>query len=148
MRILAALLAAIITVFGASAARAEQRPDLYVPELRKCYAGERNTSTKTCVVDGDTVWLKGHNLRLKDFDTPEPETQICGGAAEVALAHKASDRLLELLNSNRWTVEIFGVDGTGKRLEATISINGRDVGDILIEERLARKWPHGNEFWC
>jgi micrococcal nuclease len=148
MRIFPALLVAAVAVFSASAARAEQRPDLYVPDLRKCYAGERNTSTKTCVVDGDTVWLKGHNLRLKDFDTPEPETQICGGAAEVALAHKASARLLELLNSNRWTVETFGMDNTGKRILATISINGRDVGDFLIEERLARKWPDGHEFWC
>jgi len=35
-----------------------------------------------------------------DFDTPEPQTQICGGAAEVALAHRASARLIELLNGN------------------------------------------------
>lgn len=122
--------------------------DLYVPKLRKCFDGERNSSTKTCVVDGDTVWLKGKNLRLQSFDTPEPHSQICGGAAEVALARRASDRLLELLNSNRWTVETYGVDGTGNRILATIWINGRDVGDILIEEGLARRWPDGHEFWC
>ncbi len=122
--------------------------DLYVPDLRKCYSGEKNTSTKTCVVDGDTVWLRGNNLRLKDFDTPEPQTDICGGDAEVAIANRASDRLLELLNSNRWTVETYGYDGTGKRILATIWIAGRDVGDYLIEERLARRWPEGEEWWC
>src|SRR5690554_1418286 len=57
-----------------------------------------NTADKTCVVDGDTLWLQGENIRLKDFDTPEPQTQICGGAAEIALAHQASARLLDLLN--------------------------------------------------
>lgn len=109
--------------------------------------GRRNTPTKTCVVDGDTVWLNGQNLRLKSFDTPEPQTAICGGAAEVALAKRASARLLELLNGNQWTVETFGRDRNG-RILATIRINGVDVGDILISERLARKWPDGEEWWC
>jgi micrococcal nuclease len=35
----------------------------------------------TCIVDGDTIWLDGYNLRLESFDTPEPYTDICGGAA-------------------------------------------------------------------
>lgn len=108
-----------------------------------------NTADKTCVVDGDTLWLNGENIRLKDFDTPEPQTQICGGAAEVALAHRASARLLDLLNGNEWTIDRFGYDNTSsRRTLATIRINGRDVGDILIAEGLARRWPNGREFWC
>jgi len=102
----------------------------------------------TCVVDGDTVWYQGMNLRLQSYDTPEPYDGICGGEQEVALAKRASARLLELLNSNPFTVETFGVDGTGSRTLATIRIAGRDVGDILIEEGLARRWPDGVEFWC
>jgi endonuclease YncB( thermonuclease family) len=110
--------------------------------------GERNTSTKTCVVDGDTLWLSGTDYRLKDFDTPEPQTNICGGSAEVALAHRASARLLQLLNGSAWTIETFGMDETGRRVLATIRIDGRDVGDILIAEGLARRWPDGDEWWC
>lgn len=117
-------------------------------DLEMC--GNRpNTADKTCVVDGDTLWLNGENIRLKDFDTPEPQTQICGGAAEVALAHRASAKLLDLLNGNEWTIERFGYDNTSsRRTLATIRINGRDVGDILIAEGLARLWPNGREFWC
>lgn len=102
----------------------------------------------TCIVDGDTIWLEGQNLRLQSFDTPEPYNDICGGAREVALAKQASARLLDLLNHNPFTVETFGLDGTGKRTLATIEVGGRDVGDILIEERLARHWPDGDEWWC
>lgn len=101
----------------------------------------------TCVVDGDTIWLQGVKLRLKDFDTPEPQTNICGGKTEKALADKASKRLSDLLNTNNWTIETFGKGSRGRRL-ATIRIAGRDVGDILIEEKLARHWPDGEEFWC
>lgn len=108
-----------------------------------------NTSDKTCLVDGDTLWLFGENIRLKDFDTPEPQTQICGGRAEIELAHKASARLLDLLNGHQWTLERFGFDGTSSRRRlATIRIDGQDVGDILIAEGLARRWPDGPEFWC
>lgn len=116
--------------------------------FEKC--GNRpNTTDKTCVVDGDTLWLAGENIRLQAFDTPEPQTAICGGTAEVALAHLASDRLLQLLNENEWTIERFGLDNTrSKRRLATIRIGGRDVGDILIEEGLARRWPEGAKFWC
>lgn len=53
-----------------------------------------------------------------------------------------------MLNSNAFTVETFGLDNTGERTLATIRIKGRDVGDILIEEQLARRWPDGDEFWC
>lgn len=102
----------------------------------------------TCVVDGDTIWYQGTNLRLQSYDTPEPYDGICGGQAEVALAKRASSRLLQLLNSNAFTVETFGIDGTGSRTLATVRIDGRDVGDILIEERLARRWPDGDEWWC
>lgn len=134
--ILAAVLALSIPVQAAS------------PQLGMC--GNRpNTADKTCLVDGDTLWLQGENIRLKDFDTPEPQTQICGGAAEIALAHQASARLLDLLNGNEWTIERFGLDNTrSKRRLATIRIGGQDVGDILIAEGMARRWPDGREFWC
>ena len=118
------------------------------PHLEMC-GNQRNTPDKTCLVDGDTLWLDGENIRLKDFDTPEPQSSICGGDAEKALAHQASARMLELLNDNEWTIERFGLDSTrSKRRLATIRIGGRDVGDILIEERLARRWPDGEEWWC
>jgi endonuclease YncB( thermonuclease family) len=54
----------------------------------------------TCVVDGDTIWLNGVNLRLESYDTPEPYNDVCGGATEIALAKRASAPLLALLNGN------------------------------------------------
>lgn len=119
-----------------------------VANLPICGARQPNTSDKTCIVDGDTLWLNGVNIRLKDFDTPESRTNICGSFTEIDLAHAATDRLQELLNSNAWTIETYGMDGTGKRRLATINVDGEDIGDILIRERLARRWPDGEEFWC
>jgi endonuclease YncB( thermonuclease family) len=112
-------------------------------QFQMCGSGQRHN----CVVDGDTIWLNGMNLRLQAYDTPEPYNDICGGAKEVALAMRASARLLDLLNANSFSVETFGTDRYERTL-ATIRIGRTDVGDILISEGLARRWPDGNEFWC
>jgi endonuclease YncB( thermonuclease family) len=136
------LAGAMVALYLAAAA-----PSTANEQLRMCLPGERNTATKTCVVDGDTLWLHGENIRLESFDTPEPQTNLCGGDFERELAHQASARLLELMNGNDWTIERFGYDPNGRRL-ATIRIHGIDVGDVLIAERLARSWPEGAEWWC
>ena len=117
------------------------------PVMEMCAPYQPNTPEKTCVVDGDTIWLAGENIRLEGFDTPEPQTNICGGEREKALAALASARLMELLNTNAWTVQGSGTDRYGRTL-ATIRIGDRDVGEFLIEERLARRWPDGEEWWC
>jgi micrococcal nuclease len=135
---LARLLFVVLAMAASGPATAEERA-----QFRMCSGSNRHT----CVVDGDTIWYKGVNLRLQSYDTPEPYNDICGGRAEVALAKQASARLLQLLNENAFTVETAGKDRYGRVL-ATIRIGGRDVGDILIEERLARRWPDGHEWWC
>ncbi|WP_246018322.1 thermonuclease family protein [Pelagibacterium montanilacus] len=117
------------------------------PHLELCAPGQPNTANKTCIVDGDTLWLSGENIRLEGFDTPEPQSQICGGEREVELAGQASARLMELMNANAWTIERSGTDQYGRTL-ATIAIDGREVGEWLVEERLARWWPDGDEWWC
>ncbi len=111
--------------------------------IEKCGSGRR----VTCVVDGDTIWLKGEKIRMKDYDTPEPTTNICGGNRERKLASRASKRLIQLLNENGFTIQRFGKDRYGRSL-ATIRVSGKDVGNILIAEGLARRWPNGREFWC
>jgi len=105
-------------------------------------------STKTCLVDGDTIWLKGVKYRLAGYDTPEPTTNICGGDFERQLAARASARLLHILNTYKWTIEPSGKTGGYGRALATIRVGQQDVGDVLISERLARRWPDGDKWWC
>ncbi|MBL4873393.1 MAG: thermonuclease family protein [Rhodobacteraceae bacterium] len=108
-----------------------------------CGQGKRYT----CVVDGDTIWLKGEKIRLMGFDTPETTTAICGGDREKQLGYKATERLQELLTNHKFTVHRDGKDRYGRTL-AIIRIDEVNVGDILVDEGLARYWPDGDEFWC
>lgn len=111
--------------------------------IDKCGSGKRYT----CVVDGDTLWLRGEKIRLQGFDTPETTTNICGGQREVQLGRNATQRLIQLLNSGKVTFQRNGEDRYGRTL-ADFYVDGVDVEDTLLAERLARLWPDGAEFWC
>lgn len=137
-----------LTLCAAAGAPLEPAAAQPRPQIAKCIPGQTRATDEYCLVDGDTIWIDGEKLRMEGYDTPEPQTHICGGDAEIALAQRASDRVIELLNSNDWTVEYGKPDNTGTRTLVTIRIAGRDIGDILIAERLARAWPDGEEWWC
>ncbi len=111
--------------------------------IEKCGSGQRHT----CVVDGDTIWIEGEKIRVMGYDTPEPQTNICGGSREVRLANQASARLVQLLNQETVSIERRGKDRYNRTL-AVVRVAGVDVGDILVREGLARYWPDGPEFWC
>lgn len=111
--------------------------------ISKCGSGKRIT----CVVDGDTIWLDGEKIRLQGYETPETATNICGGQSDIRLGNAATSRLIEILNTANLTIQRTGKDRYGRTL-AIIRADGRNVGDILIAEGLARRWPDGREFWC
>lgn len=112
--------------------------------IGECRGGKRHT----CVVDGDTLWINGVKLRAQGYDTPETTTNICGGSQEVALGQAATRRFIEILNTARIDISPVGRKGRYGRDLVVIYANGRDVGDILVGEGLARHYPSGREFWC
>lgn len=108
-----------------------------------CGSGQR----VTCIVDGDTFWLNGEKFRAVGYDTPETTTNLCGGEAERELGYQAARRLMRLFNETEVTFLRQGEDRYGRSL-AVVRSDGVNVGEILIDEGLARSWPDGCEFWC
>lgn len=101
-----------------------------------------------CVVDGDTIWMDGENIRLMGFDTPETHEWECD--AEKALGDRATQRLLVLVNGGMVEAHRSGDrdrDRYGRQLRV-VTVDGRDVGDILIAEGLARPYEGGRRSWC
>lgn len=100
-----------------------------------------------CVVDGDTIWLEGQNMRIADIDAPETHEPRC--SAEKALGDRATRRLHELVNSGTLTLEGIGrdEDSYGRKLRVVL-VNGTNVGDTLVNEGLARWYEGGRRSWC
>ncbi len=114
----------------------------YAPKLPECYIGY--------VYDGDTVELIcdgiSQSARLIGFDAPETRDASC--PSELALGNKATQRLRQILNSEELQISRQGYDKYGRTL-ARIWVDGKDVGQILIKEKLARRYLGGSRIhWC
>ena len=97
----------------------------------------------TCVHDGDSVVVERERLRLRGVDAPELRGRC---PYETALAKRARDRLAQLL-SGSYRIERHGFDRYGRTL-VSITVNGQDVGAMLVKEGLAREWRGRREPWC
>lgn len=103
---------------------------------------------RTCVVDGDTIWLEGVKIRIADIDTPEISQPKCD--YEYDLGIKARDRLVVLLNQGEFSSVPIGnrdEDQYGRKLRVLMR-DGRSIGDQLVAEGLARTWSGRREPWC
>jgi len=115
------------------------------------------------IVDGDTVRYEGSTYRLVGFDTPERGDRArCDD--ERQRAERATQRLRSLISTGdpRLTRVACacraGEEGTSRcnygRLCGTLTVGGRDVGQILIGEGLAHAYVCGGtscpkrRTWC
>ena len=101
----------------------------------------------TCIVDGDTFWLKGEKIRISDIDTPELSPPRC--EAERVKGEAAKRRLRELLGAGPFSL-VSGwrdEDKHGRKLR-TVTRDGRSIGDMMMEEGLARRWDGARRSWC
>jgi endonuclease YncB( thermonuclease family) len=107
--------------------------------------------TATFAIDGDTIEVAGERIRIANIDTPEIHHAQCD--AERRLGLVAKRRVEELLALGAIVVT-RGDPDTGRmkdrfgRTLAVVSVHGRDIGDMLIAEGLARKWAGKREPWC
>lgn len=103
---------------------------------------------RTCVVDGDTIWLGGVKIRILGMDTPEISEPKC--ASEKALGLKAKARLVVWLNEGSFEMVANGdrdQDVYGRKLR-DLQRNGRSVSSVLIAEGLAAPWAGSHHYWC
>jgi micrococcal nuclease len=98
--------------------------------------------------DGDTIVSPaGERIRVANVDTAE---MACRCAAECNLAQAAKRRVQALLDRARH-VELRPYqrarDKYGRTL-AYVVLDGRDLGDALVGEGLARRWDGARRPWC
>ena len=107
------------------------------------------------VTDGDTfrarveIWPGIETVtavRLRGIDTPELRGK-CQAEKDKAIA--ARERLRALLAAG--PVQLFHVepDKYSGRVDATVTVNGRELGQVLVSEGLARPYTGGTrQGWC
>lgn len=106
-----------------------------------CKGGHR----VTCVVDGDTFWLKGEKIRVEGYDSPEMGEPKC--ARPAAGAVEARSALAQLLNSGEVSLDRSGHDKYGRTL-ARVSVDGVDITRAMINAGHGRRYSPGQKPWC
>ncbi|MFA7597010.1 MAG: thermonuclease family protein [Novosphingobium sp.] len=98
------------------------------------------------VHDGDTIRLcDGERVRIENIEAPElPDSPKCrdrrrNGWCDYALAERSRDALAAFLGSGTAMMERTGTDRYGRTL-ARIRVNGKDAGQYLIAQGLAKAW--------
>ena len=111
------------------------RPPVFIRTYPPCAQGTGAYE----VIDGDTIRAPyGVKYRLMGFDAPETFQAKCD--AELMLGKRAAERLKELLASGEARIIESGkIDRYGRTL-AHLTVNGRDVGGVLVGEGLARRY--------
>lgn len=108
-----------------------------------------NGPRTTCVVDGDTFWLRGEKIRIADINTPETSQPAC--AREAALGKAATRALQALLAQGPFTLAP-APDGRDRdrygRLLRTVTRNGQSLGAQLVKAGLAEPWQGRRGNWC
>jgi endonuclease YncB( thermonuclease family) len=99
-------------------------------------------------VDGDTIRNGGVTYRLANIDAPETGHRArC--ESEDQLGRAAARRMQSLMGR----ADVVTITPTGRRDRygrtlALVEVDGRDAGEILIREGLARPWRGRRESWC
>ena len=113
-------------------------------------------ATVVKILDGDTfladalVW-PGHsvrvNIRIRGIDAPEMKAR-CDG--ERAAALRARDALSTLVGDSPVSISnIGGAKYYGRVLADVRTGDGRDVGPILLDQKLVRSYSGGRrDGWC
>lgn len=101
----------------------------------------------TCIVDGDTFWLRGEKIRIADIDTPEVFSPAC--STERAFGQQATRRLQALLNQGEFDL-VWNAPRTDRygRSLMVVKRDGRSLGEVLVAENLARRWDGARRDWC
>ncbi len=102
----------------------------------------------TCMVDGDTFWLRGTKVRIADIDTPETHPPRC--KAEARAGKAATLKMQAMLNAGPFTLVPIkrDVDRYGRKLRI-VERDGVSLGAALVRHGLARHYGGGKRSpWC
>ena len=143
-----AAVASVMADRNSSSYAAERQALLESRGVRESFGYCHTGGGTNCVVDGDTIWFHGQNIRIVGLDTPETHDPHC--ANEKSLGDRATRRLHQLVNGGVVSLSLIDRDEDryGRKLRI-VKVDGVSVADTLIDDDLAYRYNGGpKQSWC
>ncbi len=111
------------------------------------YSDEKNiTKGKAIVVDGDTIKIKGEQIRFAGIDAPESyyrgKKQTCiEDNKKIFCGQISKDKLIEKIGNNSLNCEIEKNKDRYKRLVGECFIKGESLSVFMVRNGYAFDWP-------
>lgn len=123
--------------------RGRSNDDILTANFTICHSG----GGTNCVVDGDTFWFQGENIRIADIDTPETHPSHC--ETEARLGEAATAQLLQMLNDGTFSLGSVDrdIDRYGRKLRI-VNRDGVSIGGAMVRDGVARWYAGGRRPWC
>ncbi|MCB8820006.1 thermonuclease family protein [Microvirga rosea] len=97
---------------------------------------DRVVAGRAFAVDGDTIRIGSHKIRLKGIDAPELNQSCIRDGRPVLCGEKARDTLLGMILNQNVECRVAGRDRYQRQL-ARCYVNGEDIGARMVEEGCA-----------
>jgi endonuclease YncB( thermonuclease family) len=135
----AALTALIVGIAIATLTHDDPDAAARARRFAQCYEGGQN-----CVVDGNTIFVRGQRVEIAGVTAPEIRGAQCDAERDRGI--DTAVKLAAFLNSGSVAVgQPFREYGREVR---KVEVKGRDVGDWMIAASLAREDRGGKQSWC
>lgn len=139
-RVVQRLVIALAIIVGL--AIAQQLTSFSAPSAEFAAPARAQESISLRVIDGDTYEIQSNGERIRQANIDTPET---GGRercdAERQAGERATSEARRLVNgAEHVTVRRTGREDQYGRTIGLVSVDGRDIGEILMESELARPW--------
>jgi len=146
----AVAIAAALSFWASGALNSGVRPRAAAPAIRSSglvFGMCSDGGLTNCVASGDSFYLGGKTVRIAGIEAP----QLYGAACprEASLGRQSALKLQELLNSGEleMTRSSQDLDRYGLLLR-NVSVDGKDLGQKMIDARLAREIGDTARSWC
>jgi endonuclease YncB( thermonuclease family) len=135
----AALAASAVGIAAVTFFKTDPRAEAEEARFGQCYSGGVN-----CVLDGGTIYVAREKVAIAGITAPAIQSAQC--PEERSRGIDAAMRLADLLNSGKVTIGPTFRDELGRDVRK-VSVDGKDVGDTLYDEDLAKR-VDSSEKWC
>lgn len=94
------------------------------------------------VIDGDSLIVDGHQIRIAGIDAPEIGQILLANGRSVDIGKMARAHMARLIGKGDVSCRVLGQDRYGRKLAVCYNRDGMDLGGAMVRDGMARAYGY------